>query len=446
MRKLALGAFLLAAGPTAAAAQTTLAIRQVAVVDVTGGPTRAGQTVLVSGNRIVAVGPAAEVRVPAGARVVDASGKYLIPGLWDAHTHLTFVGRGVLGLSLANGVTGVRDMGARHFATAKAWRDSIAAGLLLGPRMTIASPVVERPEWLAAVRRWLQEAGASDQDLRERFGPTSPEEATRWVDSVAALGADHVKIRNWSRNAAITQAILDRARHHGLPVVGHAGPAAFLPRMASIEHSFFPILELSGAGRDSLFRGIAAGGAVVVPTLATWPNRLQPADSILALLDPARTPTFRYLPAEMLEEWRKELKVRENETPYDYPAAHRAALRDLREMRALGIPVLPATDAPSMLLVSGFSLHDELALFVSDVGMTPVEALRSATLAPARFLGMADSLGTVEPGKLADLVLLDADPLADIRNTRRVWAVVANGRWLDRPALDRLLATAEGGR
>jgi hypothetical protein len=213
--------------------------------------------------------------------------------------------------------------------------------------------------------------------------------------------------------------------------------------MASIEHGFFPLLTLSDAGRDSLFRGFAANGTAVVPTLVTWPGRLLPVDTLVAQLDPTRTPTYRYVPAELLQNRRRELDAQKNEAPYDYPAAHRAELRNLREMRAAGVTILAGTDAPSLPPVPGFSLHDELALLVSAVGMTPLEALQAATVRPARFLGLADSLGTVEVGKVADLVLLDADPLADIRNTRRIHAVVTNGRLLDRAALARLLADAE---
>ncbi|HVG46441.1 MAG TPA: amidohydrolase family protein [Longimicrobium sp.] len=420
-----------------AAAPGTLAIRHVSVVDVTGGPTRADQTVLVQGNRIVAVGPAAGVRVPAGARVVDGSGKYLIPGLWDMHTHITYAHAG-LSLMLANGVTGIRDMGAQRFATAKGWRDSIAAGQMLGPRMRIASPVVENARWLANVRR----IPVYEPLLRERFGPTSPEEAVRWVDSVKALGADHVKVRNWPA-PEIAFALVTRAKERGLPVVAHAN-RPFPPRdVASYEHGIFPALAVSDSERATLFRGFAARGVAFVPTTVTWEGRLLPNDSLVARFDRARTPAYRYVPAAMLQQWREEIEARKFETPFDYPPLFAADLRNFREMRALGIPLLTGADAPSIGLVPGFSLHDELGRFVSVIGATPLEALQAATLAPARFMGMADSVGSVQVGKVADLVLLDADPLADIGNTRRIRAVIANGRLLDRAALDALLAEVE---
>jgi predicted amidohydrolase len=435
-------ALLAAAASVSAAAHTTaqppaLAIRNVNVVDVAGGPTQPGRTVVIQGNRIVAVGPAAAVRVPRGAQVVDGTGKYLIPGLWDMHTHVTYAHAG-LALNLANGVTGVRDMGATRFATARAWRDSIAAGQLLGPRMRIASPVAENERWLGRVRQ----IEVYRDIVAERFGPASAEEAVRWVDSVAALGANHVKVRNWP-SAEISLALVTRARERGLPVVAHAN-RPFPPHgVASYEHGIFPALTIPDAERDTLFRGFAARGVVFVPTTVTWPGRLLHNDSLLARFTVARTPAFRYVPATMLQHWRDEIAARVHESPFDYPPLFQADLRNYREMRALGIPLLAGSDAPGIGLVPGFALHDELGRFVTMLGMTPHEALRSATLGPARFMGLADSLGTVQAGKVADLVLLDADPLADIGNTLRIRAVVANGRLLDRAALDRMLAEVE---
>lgn len=429
------------AAPESAPETAPIAITRVTVVDATGGPARPGQTVLISGSRITRIAPAGQVRVPRGARVVDGAGKYLIPGLWDLHTHVASL-PSALELNVANGVTGIRDMGAVRFARVKAWRDSIAAGLRLGPRMKIASPVVENPRWLEFAVRSYREAGASVEWAEERFGPSTPEQARRWVDSVVALGADHIKVRNWPAREVNT-ALRERAAEHGIPVVGHGNHPFPMLGIASVEHSIFPPAEEFDAVRDSIFREWAARGTVMVPTLVTWPGRLQPLDTLIAMLDPARTPEFRYLPDSELLDYRKELDARKAETPMDWTAVHAHDLRNLREMRAAGVTILTGSDAPSFPPVPGFSLHDELALFVSELGMTPMEALRSATALPARFLRLADSLGTVEEGKIADLVLLDADPMADIRNTRRIAAVFVNGRYLDRRALDALLAQAE---
>ena len=412
------------------------------MIDGSGAPARANQTVVITGNRIVAAGPAGSVSMPQGAQVVEGAGKYLIPGLWDMHTHLTSLGPGALELCVANGVTGVRDMGAVRFATAKGWRDSIAAGLLLGPRMKVSSPVVERPNWLAAVRKFYSEAGASIEMLKERFGPNSPEEIVRWVDSVKAIGADHIKVRNWP-NAEISRALVTRAREVGIPVVAHANQPFPFEGVASYEHYIFPPLSVSDATRDSLFRQWGAKGVAIVPTLVTWPGRLNPVDTLKAMIDPARTPMYRYIPAAIREDWSKELDARKNETPYDYKTLYDVTIRHLRAMKAAGMPILAATDGPGFPPIPGFSLHDELGQLVALAGLTPMEALQAATLRPAQLLGLTDSLGTIGPGKVADLVLLDADPLTDVGNTRKIRAVVLNGRLLDRSALDQLLRSAE---
>lgn len=431
-----------ASAPAAGAAP--LAITNVTVVDVAGGASRPEQTVLVSGGRIVSVGPAAGTRLPRGARVVDGTGRYLVPGMWDMHSHVSMFGRTALTLYLAHGVTGVRDMGGERFAVVKALRDSVAAGQIVGPRMRIASPVVENQRWLAWAKEMGERAGTPWR-LYERFGPASPEDAARWVDSVAALGADHVKVRNWP-DTAIGRALMARARERGLQVAAHANEPFPRTGVSSYEHGIWPPLRVSDAARDSLWRHFAASGASVTPTLVTWPIRLDPPDTLIARLDDGRIAGLCYVPVDAVREWREQLVNLKQETgQIDWREVYRGEVRNAAEMHRAGVALLAGTDIGAPLLVPGFSLHDELALLVRDAGMSPLQALRAATLTPARVMGLGDETGTVEAGKRADLVLLDADPLADIRNTRRIHAVVANGRLLDRAALDRLLSDARQG-
>jgi imidazolonepropionase-like amidohydrolase len=421
---------------------SSIAFRGVTVVDVTGGPSRLDQTVLISGNRIVAVGASRDVRVPKGSRIVDARGKYLIPGLWDLHTHVTMFGRSALTLLLANGVTGIRDMGAVRFAHAKAWRDSIAQDLILGPRMRIASPVVENPNWLRFARESYEKTGASTEWARERFGPSTADEAARFVDSVVALGADHIKVRNWPA-APVAEALVARARERGIPVVGHANLPFPRVGVSSFEHAVFPSHTANPAMIDTLFRTWADSGTAYVPTLVTWSSREIPLDTLRAKLDRARTPIYRYVRTAQLEEWRKVYEARRFESPIDWTAVIEADKRNLKRLKSLGVQILTGTDPAIPTAIPGFAMHDELAELVRLADMTPHEALAAATIGPARFLRVADSLGTVAPGNVADLVLLDADPLADINNVRRIHAVIANGRLLDRATLDRLLAVVE---
>jgi imidazolonepropionase-like amidohydrolase len=445
IRSILLG-FLAACGPAAGPASfdTPIAFTHATVVDVETGRLLPDQTVVVAGNRIREVGAA--VRVGRGTRVVDASGKFLIPGLWDMHTHVYGNGPGSLLLYAANGVTTIRDMGADDFATVRAWRDSIAAGQRMGPRMKIASPVVESPRWIAAVRQMQEREGQNTDWLASRFGPSTTAEAVAFVDSVARLGADHVKVRNYPASEVL-RALMQRAGERGLPVYAHMNRGmspveASMAGMASFEHGFFPAITESRAGRDTVYRALAANGTAIVPTLVTWRGRVLSGDSLLVLAS-GDDPRMRYLPASIRQRWRDEAKTRKYETPLDWGALYRDDVRNLRELTAAGMVVMVGSDAGAPLVVPGFSTHDELALLVEMAGFTPLQALQAATLRPARFMGRADSLGTVAAGRLADLVLLDANPLDDIRNTQKIRGVVLNGRYLDRAALDALLADAE---
>jgi hypothetical protein len=415
----------------------TLAIRDVAVIDVARGTVVPHQLVLISGRRIVAVGNAATMAISRGARVLDASGTFVMP---DMHSHAVTFGRTSLALYLAQGVTGLRDMGAERFADAKAWRDSIAAGQLIGPRMRIASPVVENQRWLSAVKR-MSDAAGTPWRLYERFGPASPDEATRWVDSVAALGADHIKVRNWP-SPDIGAALMRRAAERGLPVVGHGNEPFPRSGVKTLEHGIWPPLQVSDAARDSLWRLLAANGVAMVPTIDTWPIRLDPPDTLIAKLGSGRIVGIDYVPSRTRDGWREQLLQLKQETPMDWTAVYRGEMRNVAEMQRAGLTLLAGTDIGAPLLVPGFSMHDELKLLVERAGLTPLQALQAATLAPARVMGLQDSLGSVETGKLADLLILDANPLEAIDNSRRIHAVVANGRLFTRTDLDQKLAQA----
>lgn len=423
---------------------TSVAITGVSVLDGRSSSLLADQTVVVSGNRISAVGPRAAVPVPAEARVVDGRGKFLVPGLWDMHVHTTIPGgREVLALYVANGVTGVRDM-AGDWAQITAWRGEIANGQLLGPRMVAAGPYIE----------------GGDVPIPHLVVRT-PEEAGPAVDSLERLGVDFVKLHS-QLPREVYFASLRAARAAGFQVAGHV-PRSITPQEASdsglgsIEHMLqiptpcspaeslalaprFPVQGVLGRctadDAGPLFERLARNGTWVVPTLvaqyeiAHWPQRDLPGDAFAAYLpDTLRRyvaqifPMVDSVPPEAdsvgMALWNKRVAL--------VGAMHRA-----------GVGILPGTDAPLRNSPPGFGLHEELAI-LARAGLSPFEVLRAATLEPARFLGLLDSLGTIEPGKLADLVLLDANPLTDIRNVRRVSAVVANGRLLDAAQRRRVL-------
>lgn len=436
-------------GPQPIRAQIA-AITHVTIVDPAGGPLQPDMTVVISGNRIAAVGSASSVVVPRGARVIDGKGRYLIPGLWDMHVHLSHLPAEMLPLFLANGVLGVRDMGGEVEQVLR-WREQVTSGRLLAPRIVAPGPVVESPGWLAMLRdRAADLPGALDL-ARQRTGVGTAADARRAVDSAAALGVDFIKVRN-SASRESYLALLREARRKNLPVAGHAphpvGPAeASDSGHASFEHAFLPALDgMTPADRAALFRRFRDNGTAFTPTLIAGRNHRLLPDSVVraALADSLGAHDARraYVPPRLVKKWREEWELTKRDRPRDWAALHRSLLRDVREMQREGVRILAGTDVGVQFVYPGWALHQELALLVTEGGLSPQEALRSATLSPVEFLGLQQRLGTVEAGKLADLVLLDANPLEDIRNTQKIHAVVIDGRVHDRRMLDRLLEAA----
>jgi hypothetical protein len=448
--------------PGTPTSEPPLAITHATLIDGAGGAPRRDVTVLVVGRRISAVGPSGAISVPAGARVVDGRGRYLIPGLWDMHAHPFAYDfpRFAAPLLLANGVTGVRDMG--HFVdTAAVWRREVAAGRVLGPRLVVGGRVdgpIGRAPWASRVATAAQ--------------------AARAADSLVRLGADFLKVYSHVPREAYF-ALAGASRRLGVPLAGHVPHAVGVAEASdagqrSVEHEddlmracssrdaelraqlgdraalagrreMDVVREQARAMRASddpprcraLFARLARNGTWVVPTLAVYQPYARALDS--AGTHPAR---LVYVPPALREAWRRRPSVAAFEPRDTAVIAAFFSLARTGEMRRAGVRLLVGTDAPLPYVVPGFSVHDELALLVR-AGLTPMQALQAATREPAAYLDALDSLGTVAPGRLADLVLLDADPLHDIRNTRRIRGVVRDGRYLDRAALDALLTTAE---
>ena len=442
------------------------ALTHVTVIDVTNGRTRPDQTLVVIGRRIAQVGPSGTISVPSSARIIDARGKFVIPGLWDMHVHLfrhsskesVDVHERYFPLFLANGVTGVRDMWTtiEDFQTVRRWRRDEAAGTLLGPRVMGSSTVVDGvpPFWPNSIV------------------VTTAAEARRVVDSLVRGGAEFIKVYNSLPRDAYF-AIVDESKRLGVPFAGHL-PLSIRAAEASdagqksIEHLGFMddcstardrIVELrqdttlarpeggipalflqtySDSLCAALFRRFVKNGTWQVPTLSV------PAQSTLAVDTLMLDPRLRYATDEERTAWAAQAQATSRgTTPRQAEVRRRRFQKSLdivAGMQRAGVPLLAGTDVGNPWLVAGFSLHDQLALFVK-AGMPPLAALQTATINPARYFGALDSLGTIAAGKIADLVLLDGNPLNDIRNTRRIRAVVANGRLLHRAALDSLLAT-----
>jgi imidazolonepropionase-like amidohydrolase len=447
VRLVTLPVVLLATSARAAWAQSPIAFTGVTVIDGTDSVPRRDQTVVVRGNRIVSVSAASTARVPDGARVIEARGQFLVPGFWDMHVHTAITGgREMLALYVANGVTGVRDM-AGEWPVLEGWRAEVAAGALVGPRMVLSGPYLE----------------GGDVPI-PHFLTRDTAEARAGVDSLVSLGVDFIKVHS-QLSAETYFAIARRARERGIPFAGHVSravgsAAASDSGQKSIEHllaipadctpadsvALMPRFAVQSAlGRCSsedlrpLYAKFVRNGTWVTPTftaqyeVAVWPTRAVPGDSLA-----------HYLP-DTVKRFVAQIFPMPDSIPPNADSVGRAMfekrLRQAAAMHRAGVGILTGTDAPLRNSPPGFGLHEEFVLLARG-GMTPFEILRAATLEPARFLGATDSLGTIAPGKLADLVLLEADPLHDIRNTRRIAAVMANGRLFAGADRARLLRAA----
>ncbi len=444
---------------------TSVALTHVTVIDVAGGPSKADATVVIAGDRISAVGPSSRVTIPQGAAVIDATGKFLIPGLWDMHVHWEM--KDYLPLFIANGVLGVRMMWgtpAHH-----EWARQTADGELLGPRLSIASPIIDGPNpiWRGSVGV-ANAAQAREAVLRAKEG-----------------GADFIKVYSLlSREAYF--AIAAEAHRQGLPFVGHvpesvnAGEASDAGQK-SIEHLTGVLLASShdeaairAEMRDALAAGAAEPSALRFRRLTVNVKAVQTHDPAKAAALFARfkqnhtwqvptltvlraithlddtnftnDPRLRYLPKRFRDYWdpKRDARVRMY-TAEDWVQSRMVYAQYLKlagQMKRAGVEFLAGSDVSNPYCFPGFSLHDELTLLV-EAGFTPLDALQAATINPARYLGMLDSLGTVEPGKFADLVLLTANPLQNIDNTRTIDSVFVAGKSIGRAQIDAMLARVE---
>lgn len=439
----------------------TLVLKNVTVIDATGAAPQPGMTVVVSEGRIVAV--AKKPRRPKGAQVINAKGKYLIPGLWDMHVHLIMGGEESLPLFLANGVTSVRDMGG-ELAVLKKWRAQVAAGTLVGPRIKTAGPILESPRFLQILEYLATQLEPPYGELLKQVVATrkalpGPEAAEAMVQSLASEGVDFIKVRSVATPETFF-ALAAAAQQANLRLTGHTPEVLSLAEVSETEvGSLEHVLEVSPSPPEftpkdweAISAGFVKHHTWLTPTLiADQTTRLTPDASVAAVIEDtagALDPRRRYVPARLVDFWRLHRRLDAFEGPLDWAAIHRRGVEHFRALHRGGVGFLAGTDFGARLIYPGFSLHDELALVVKEIGLTPMEALQSATRNPARFFGLEDSLGTIAPGKLADLVLLEANPLEDISNTKKIAAVVVGGKLLDRPALDALLAQAQkaGGR
>lgn len=430
--------------PTSACAQQAgatpdIALTNISIVDVGSASIQPGATVLIGDGRILEITSAAGA-VPEGVEVFDGTGKFVIPGLWDMHVHLSMATESALPVLLANGVTGVRDLGG-DLGEIDRWRAQIDAGTRAGPRIVRAGPMLN---------------GESFNEFQlPTEGPAQSQGIVRALDQV---GVDFIKVhRRVPRDDYF--AIVEQANALELPVVGHV-PMTVTPAEASdagqlIEHTetlfegtfggaLSPLdlpdsirgFRSPGGGAAALFSRFARNGTPVTPVLGAWQYLIEhPDTSALA------EPHIRYVARSLRESARESPLISSEQVPV-VERLHAEYREVVRLMHDAGITLIAGTDLASAWQIPGFSLHDELAALV-DAGLTPAEALRSATSDPAQVLRRESDFGVVETGRLADLVILGADPLQDIAAARSIDAVVFRGRLLGRAELDALLRRGE---
>ena len=443
------------------ARQRTTAITHVSVIDVASGAARSDFTVIVRGNRITFAGPAASADVPRDARVIDGHGKFLIPGLWDMHVHaFMYVFSDFAGpLMIANGVTGARDMG-YYIDTTLSWRREIAAGREVGPRL-IAGVRVDGPfgraKFVSHVKERIDGERAVDTLARGKDGSQRADFASidPGMPRAAYFGlADEAKKLRFPFAGKVPYGVsVAEASDSGQKSIEQeddimractSREAAFRARLADTTARRAGDDPLQ-PGRDaaailssydpsachSIIAALVRNHTWVTPTLVVYQPYAHGFDS--ASTHPERS---KYVPGIIQGGWLE--KASPKRRPDSVTVQSSFSFERTGELHKAGVHLLAGTDAPRAFLYPGFSLHDELALLVES-GLTPLEALRTATYNPADYLGALDSLGTVEKGKVADLVLLDANPLVDIHNTRRISVVIANGRVFDTAARKDLL-------
>lgn len=395
-----------------------LAIVGATLIDGTGRPPVPDAVILVDGGRIRAAGPRQKVKIPAGATRFDAAGKFVLPGLWDTHAHFEQVEWGPL--YLAAGITTVRDCG-NEFDFITAARAAIDSGRGLGPKLLLG--------------------GIIDGDGLGAIGlirAANAEQGRAFVNKYREAGFDQIKVYS-SLKPDVLKAIADEAHRHGLTVYGHVprGMTAFEAvedGVDGIEHfeSFIHPALLGPGGRqagilppidlqsEAARNGIAffrSHHTVIGPTVSLFEWIWHAQNTPVADFEPG----IRHVAPE-LRDALEHSGVAPNLAPR-YAAVLKSDLAAIVAMRRAGIPIIAGTDQS----VPGYSLYRELELYVEG-GMTPLEAIQTATIVPARVLKHESDMGSVEAGKRADLILLDSDPLADIHNIRTIRYVLAAGR------------------
>ena len=431
-------------------AQTTsavLVLRGGTLVDVASGKEIPDSIILIRGDRIEKVG-SGNMAIPDGAQTIDAAGKWIVPGLIDSHAHAENPDETPFSLYLANGVTTIRNPGG-NITVLRLTRDRLLRGELMGPRLFFSGPLLDGipPVW-------------PDMSLLV----DTPQRATSAVNFLADQGVDFVKVYNNVKEPEL-KAIIETAKERGLPVAGHIPRSMTMTRaielgMTRLEHIRITGREMLSAEEAEKIDPLPLGRRE--PTL--WQRFDLQSEKMQALvqrlakskifLDPTlliteitevpnmdaekNDPNNKYLPPKIVER-DINLKSPIYELPAELQAAGVEAFQKQEKFVGMcnqaGVKIIAGTDGPSIgSLLPGFGLHHELELLVAS-GLSPLQALRAATLTAAEALGKNERLGTVEAGKFADVIVLDADPLQDVHNLTKISLLVQGGKTYSPDAL-----------
>lgn len=454
--------------------EQVLAITHVTVIDATGAPPKLDMTLLITDQRIATVGPSSSTTISRGAQILDATGKFLIPGLADMHVHLTGAGEPsgsrefILPLLFTNGITTVRDMGGA-VDQLTILRTEIESGKQIGPRIFFTGPFLDGdpPAFQPSITIHSGEEGC-DAVLRlktegvdfikvqsglsrEAYLAIAVEcrkQRIRFVghvpDTISALEASEAGQSSIEHLTGILMGHSvkeDELRREILtPVpVGHTSAQS----QASFEKWLRKLLDTQSPSRASnLDRKFLENDTWQVPTFPVFVNLA----FVTPKTDRAADPRMKYIPGKLRAIWEKGRMARlAGLSPESIALREEVVKKSLEavgKMNAAGVGILAGTDSAAPNVFPGSSLHEDLS-FLVQAGLTPMQALQAATKNSAEFLEKLQTQGTVEQGKFADLLLLDANPLDDIHNTQKIHAVILRGRLLDRDALDRCLASVE---
>ena len=430
-------------------------IKGATLIDVRTGNQVANSLIVVEGNRIRQVGRESEIVVPREAQVVDARGKWIIPGLMDMHAHITVAKNLPLELYLANGVTTIHDPGG-YLTPLRLARQEIDSGKRTGPRLFFAGYVLDGnpPLW---------------PDLS--FIADTEERAESAVNFLIDQGVDSIKVYN-SISEPVLVAILRAAHRRGIPVIGHVPRSMTMTRavelgLDGLEHirvtgrelltleeadkiDFLPFVQreallwqrfdLDSDKMKKLIAFLAERKIFLDPTLT-----VDELSSLALYEEQAKDPNNRFLPRDFVDEAEAAPDVFRlpPELKDAADAGFRKRLQFIGMCARAGVQIIAGTDGVGTgTLLPGFGLQHELEL-LAQAGLTPIQVIQAATINAARALKKDKELGSIEAGKLADLVILSSSPLLDVRNASKIDGVMIGGRLLDRKSLDEMLAQAE---